>query len=676
MSSAFGPFLRPSVPSFVVPADSVRVASGRATWQPTDLRRASLQRRLFFALAATALIYAFLAGLRTIKDYDLLWQMATGRWMIQHHQVPRVDAFSYTAQGVPWIYPIGSGLIFYAAHLLGGFALISWIAAAACCSTVALLLRRRSIVGAAIAIVAVPLIAYRTAPRADMFTVVLFAAFLSLLWENYQTGRARLWLLPLLMVAWVNLHLGFVAGLGLIGMYVVTELLETVFDPACRRAALERLRRASGWLLCTALATLVNPWGWGIYRALVWQERVTAQYQSFFLEWRAVPVKWSIVSSLLWPRQTRGTIYLLVAIAVAAGTIALFRGRLGAGFLLLGATIPAVRWVRMGAVFSCVVVVVGGYVISEELPRLAAWIRRARIRSILAITLAAPFVVLASVRCFDLVTNRFYLSNVEESTFGAGLGWWFPQRAAEFIEREQLPGELFHSYTQGGYVIWRLGPERRDYIDGRALHFGVARIQREAQLRQSPPDSAIWQEEVNRYNINTVLLPVARYQGIQLVRLKDFCNSEVWKPVYLDEVSAVFVRRRPETEELIHRFPVDCATAPLPARPPGKSRAEAFNAWANAAAVLSALGRNSEALAAAEKGLAIFPGSAFLHWLRANLLFAQGYLNESEQEYLAAIAIQPDEVTWASLAQCYRKRGRTEAAIEADEQAARYSTRP
>src|SRR3989442_142721 len=41
-----------------------------------------------------------------------------------------------------------------------------------------------------------------------MFTTVLFAAFLSLIWENFQTGRARLWLLPVLMVAWVNLHLG------------------------------------------------------------------------------------------------------------------------------------------------------------------------------------------------------------------------------------------------------------------------------------------------------------------------------------------------------------------------------------------------------------------------------------------------------------------------------------
>ena len=166
--------------------------------------------------------------------------------MVQHHHVPSVDVFSYTAQGEPWIYPAGSGVVFYAAYLLGSYAFISWIGAAACCGTVALLLRRGSAVSAAIAIVAVPLIAYRTTPRADMFTVVLFAAFLSILWENYQTGRAPLWLLPLLMVAWVNLHFGFAAGLGLIGAYVFLELLEAAVGSSHRQAAPAKASGRSG----------------------------------------------------------------------------------------------------------------------------------------------------------------------------------------------------------------------------------------------------------------------------------------------------------------------------------------------------------------------------------------------------------------------------------------------
>jgi len=34
------------------------------------------------------------------------------RWLVKHHEIPSVDHFSYTAQGQPWIYPFGGGLLF------------------------------------------------------------------------------------------------------------------------------------------------------------------------------------------------------------------------------------------------------------------------------------------------------------------------------------------------------------------------------------------------------------------------------------------------------------------------------------------------------------------------------------------------------------------------------------
>ena len=51
-----------------------------------DMTSAIWRRRLFLALSAIVLIYAFLAGLRTISDPDSFWQLATGRWVAQHHQ--------------------------------------------------------------------------------------------------------------------------------------------------------------------------------------------------------------------------------------------------------------------------------------------------------------------------------------------------------------------------------------------------------------------------------------------------------------------------------------------------------------------------------------------------------------------------------------------------------------
>jgi tetratricopeptide (TPR) repeat protein len=640
----------------------------------TGTRR--LDRRLFLMLAAIALIYAFLAGLRTVSDFDLGWQLATGRWVAQHHSVPSTDVFSYTAQGEPWIYPVGSGLVLYAAYLLGGYALISWIGALACAGTVALLLRRGSAVSAGIAIIAVPLIALRTRPRADMFTVVLFAAFLSLLWENYQTGRARLWLLPLLMLAWVNFHLGFVAGLALMLAYLGVELLETIYAGVRRIAALHRLRCSWKWLAVTSLVTLANSWGWNIYRALILQARAAGQHQLNISEWGGVPMTWTTFSTALSLRETQGAIYLLLLIAVVAAVLALLKRQLGALILLLVATYPAVRHVRMGAVFACVVVMVGGFVLAPAIINFGSRVRQPQMRSTIAWAAVCFLAVLAVLRSFDLVTNRHYVRVVDESTFGAGLGWWFPERAAGFIQREDLPGEIFNTYDEGGYVTWKLGPKYRDYVDGRAIPFGVPRLHKAGQLLQLSPDSETWRQEADRYNINTIIFPLGRFDGAQLVQLKGFCDSHDWRPVYLDEISAVFVRRSPQTEALIQRFPVDCATAPLPVTPLDYSPVGSFNQWANAANLLSVLGRETEALSATDNALQSFPDSPFVHSLRGNILSAMGSRSEAEQEYVTAISLEPSEVAWSSLAYLYLREGKIPETVYALRQASRMSSRP
>ncbi len=651
-------------------------------WVSAEFADSTLARgsngRWFLVLASIALIYAFLAGLHTIADYDTCWPMATARWVVQQHHVPSVDVLSYTMQGQPWIYPVGTGLILYLAFLAGGYALLSWISAAACVGTVALLLRRGNPLSAILAILAVPLIAWRTAPRADGFSTVLFAAFLSLLWENYQTGRARLWLLPLLMLAWVNVHFGFVAGLGLLLAYAGVEVSEMVLGKARRCAAMVRLRRASGWLLCSAVVTLANPWGWRIYQALLRQTRAATYQEVTIAEWTKLPLNWVAFSRALSLRDTEGAVYVLLVIAVVASVLALFRAQLGAAVLLLAAAYAPVRHVRMGAVFSCVLVIVGGPILWDAMLRLASHIRRPRIRSITAVAAVVLLAGLAFARCFDLVTNRHYFGGDNNiATFGTGLSWWFPQRAVAFIQREKLPGEVFNDEEAGDYLAWALGPQRRDYIDVRDTLFGKERIKLQHQLRQTSPDSAIWQQEAEKYHINTILLSIGRYDGLGSVPLKDFCNSRDWRPVYLDEVSAVFVRRTPETQELISRLQVDCATAPLPVPPLARSRSKAFNQWANAATVLAALGRNLDALDAADKAIAIFPGSATEHLVRAQVLYEMGRYPEVEQEYLKAVSLHPNEFTWLSLAYFYQDRGRSADAMMAlKKAAAQPSARP
>ena len=634
----------------------------------------SIATQIAFVLSLVAVGYAFLAGLRTLTVTDLGWQLATARWIVQHHEIPSTDVFSYTAQGQLWVYPVGSGLLFYGAYLLGGYALLSWIQAAACAGTVTLLVWRGSVVSVVLAILAVPMIATRTGARADMFSVVLFAAFLVLLWQHHQSGRARLWLLPILMAAWVNLHLGFIAGLALMAAYVAVEASEMVWRER-RQAATEHLRSCWPWLILTCVATLLNPWGWGIFAAVFRQTSAMDTLSLWTSEWGSAALNWTVMSLGFSLHNPTGAFYLMLLIAALAAAVALLRGEIGAAFLMSGAAVIAVRHIRFEAFFGVVAVVVAGDVLASafaELPRRgkvsARWTRSST-GVIVAVALLA--VVLACLRSADLVSGRRYLASGDElGSFGAGLSWWFPERAAALIERENLPGQIFNSYNDGGYFVWRLGAKYPDYIDGRIIPFGPKLIERNTILMRSLPDSSAWQREAQDRGINTIFVPLGRSNGLHLFPvLRQFCASDIWRPVYLDEVSAVFMRKTPENQGLMTRLQIQCATVPLPSVAPQGTSTEAFNRWANAAAVLHTLGRGAEAFEATKRALTIFPDSAFVHFLRGNLLEEAGNFGEAEREYLLSAKLEPNGTTWSRLGAIYHRQDRLMEEIDAWEHA-------
>lgn len=652
------------------------------------------------------MIYALLAGLHTIQDFDLGWQLATGRWVAQHHQVFSTEVFSYTARGAQWIYPALSGLFFYLIYRIGGYALLSWLGALTCAATVFLLLRRKNPATAALALISVPLIANRTQPRAEMFTTLLFAAFLALLWKHYRPAddrpnehrpHERLWLLPVLMMFWVNFHPGFIAGIALCGAYLAVELLEMI--PAALRAkASSRLKESWQWLALTCVAAIVNPWGVRIYGALIEQEKQQQLHTAWVTEWQNIrPSPAGLHQALAW-RDPQSAFWWLLVVSVACFVIALLRKHWGEAILLAGASYLALQHVRFQALFAIVIVVVGGSVLhevwrsrrqvaaelkkpskksAEEVGRNLAW------GTAVGLVATALLTTLAGARSWDLISDRYYLQSAQLAEFGSGVSWWFPQRALDFIQREKLPANIFAPYSLGGWMTWRLFPEYSDYIDGRALPFGQELFFRAYDLMAEPPDSATWQTEAAARNINTIIAPLGRYSGISLFpQLPAFCQNQNWRPVYLDEVSAVFVRRTPETAALTDRLQIDCDKAQLaPQRDfasntPMRNRADAFNFSANAAGVLYALGRYEEAMTYIDRAQAIFSNNANLHLTRALILEQTVHPAEAEKEFRTSLALEPNDETWFDFALFYMTQQRYADAIPMLQRVAESSPRP
>jgi hypothetical protein len=623
-----------------------------------------------FTIPVLALIYALCAGLRTVGDMDLGWQLATGRWIAQHHRIPFTDILSYTASGHEWIYPVLSQLIFYALYLVGGYALLSWFSAAACVATIAVMLRGNRITQF-LAVLAVPLIAAHTAPRAELFTQLLFAIFVSVLWTYYRSGRAPLWTLPLLMFLWVNLHLGFLAGLGMCAAYVFLELGDTLVAGR-RPVALTKLRSFVPWLLATIGTTLLNPWGARNYLGMV--TLLPIQRNRWIVELMGIPLTPSTVAQAFALRDPRSAFWCLFLISIVATLIALSLRRL-APAIILGLSIYFVfHAIRFQGLFATVVVVIGGAILGDGIDvasRLWPGIKLAcsKFIPIPAILSVMVLTALVSIRVSDLVTNRYYLQTPHLfSLFGPGESSWYPEDAATFLKRERLPGNIFNDYNIGGFVSWRLSPQYPDYVDGRGTPFGERLLFRSFELLGESLDSPKWHDEATSRNINTVLVSVDHELGGGLSDLSAYCDSERWRPVHLDTHAAIFVRLTSETGGLISRLQIDCNKVHFdnpPAAIGYRGRAEQFNYYLNAAFILVVLNRNVEALDVLDRAEHIFSENGYLHYAKGAALQNIGQWAKAEQELRSSLRIDFDDNAAMALARLYEQQDRyaDEAAV-------------
>jgi len=175
------------------------------------------------------LALAFLLGCFPMADFDVWWHLRGGQFILEHGAIPRVDIFTYTNAGRPWIdvywlFQIIIALLYRA----GGASALVLLKAAGGAAIVALALAARR-PGARMwpAVVAwlpaVIVLSGRLCERPELFSLLFLAGFLAVLGRAAERPR-RLWLLPLLQLLWVNCHGFFVMGPLLIAAYGV-ELL-------------------------------------------------------------------------------------------------------------------------------------------------------------------------------------------------------------------------------------------------------------------------------------------------------------------------------------------------------------------------------------------------------------------------------------------------------------------
>ncbi len=612
------------------------------------------------AAIVLVLLYVAVAACRALDAFDLGWQLATGRFIWQTHTVPREDVLSYTAAGREWIYPAGAQLLFYALFKACGYAALNWLGmVAAVAATVGLLFTGRtravpwpSLPQLFLAVLAVPSIAARSSVRADMFTTVLFA------WTAALLANRRLSALPFVFLAWANLHQGFIFGLLLFAVFICGSIAERNWTDA---------RRLLKFLALSAAAILVNPFGWRIYTSLFTVARDMAFQRGLVAEASPVPLGFWRVEEFRRLHDPASAFWILMLLGVVAVLAAAFRRQVVPLLLASLALYLGVRYARAQALSA--ILLAASIPMAVVLPAgVAIHMRRALVGAASALLLT--FIAFHS---HSFASNRYFIARGEITTFGFGLSWWFPERAFDFLLREDLPGRIYNDYNLGGWAAWRLVPRYAVYVDGRAAPFTPGVLLEQQRMLATPPDSAEWREWLDHRGINTLLISLARYGGYRISPAL-LCSSQAFRLVYLDEVSGVWIRNSPGNQAWLDRLGRPCPGEPFPV--PDGTRAQRYNFLANAGQLYQSLGNDALALEAYTQAEKLFGDDASLRLNVATIWQRNGRVEEARREYLNSLRGRPTASAWHALAMLEYEQARYEIAADAFLRAARRSVLP
>lgn len=179
-------------------------------------------------VVVSLLLIVMVIGLLGRIGADAHWLVALGQRIWTSGGLPRGVPFA-TAPTANWANPLGLGeLAFYGLHQLGGdrgLLTTSLLAAAVALAVVSADAQRggASASGAAvsIAVVALGALPDLAITRVQLFSVALFPLMLWLLRSEHRQPSRRVWLAPLLLLVWANLHAGALVGALVTGIYLV-----------------------------------------------------------------------------------------------------------------------------------------------------------------------------------------------------------------------------------------------------------------------------------------------------------------------------------------------------------------------------------------------------------------------------------------------------------------------
>ena len=471
-------------------------------------------------------LIAILVSVSPIRSFDVWWHLAAGKWMFQHHRISSIEPFSFLHSGEEWI---DCSWLFqvwiYWLYSIGGYAaLIIWKLVIVLSIFFVMYLicgdvLKYSFVGDEFSVDENPFkLAYTLAfifsmtyfSRAVISRVLVRPHLLSYLfsvWTLYvmlsfdRHPRLIYSLFPM-AVLWVNVHGSFPILVFIVSCFSLHYFWSRDF---------KRFLYINFVSLLLLLAFLVNPFFYKVWN-LVFSHMHSGDALFFIKEWKGVSL-WSLFNLS----------------HNALGKVSFF-------IFCFGVIFYAFNWKRP---FVIVLAAAFFYMLIRHHRFYPLWIIVSFPFAMVSITYILDSHRLLGV-LFGILSLALFVSlcsrvDMKDVGYGVKRGI-YPEGIATFIRKVGLKGRIFNPYAYGGYLIWKLYPDVKVFIDGRTPT--IYSSDDFFLYRMAIENPYVLERLVNRYHIDLVLLRRRFKLYNFLLKNKD------WNLIAFDQVGVLFVRRK------------------------------------------------------------------------------------------------------------------------------------
>ncbi|MBA7492173.1 hypothetical protein ES702_02722 [subsurface metagenome] len=579
-----------------------------------------LDKALSSLLLVSTLVFIVLVTALPVNNPDIWYHLKTGEYIVQEKTIPKKDFYSFTAAGREWIaqwwfYDV---IVFFLQNRFGFNSLIYLKVA----------------IGILIFFVLYKTLRFYQLPDAFILILLVFSAWIVgtawvdrphifsylftvlLMWVliSYQFGKKRpLFLIPPLFLIWANMHASIPIALALVGFLIISEVWKNISTG-------KPLLVTGYWLLVTLLAgtitSLVNP---NTYKTHLYVFKINPEFVSKNI------VEWIPLSSFFADLHIRLFLFfgLLTLVSFFHTLLRPPKKKILRLSLFEILLIASLSYLSLSALrFTPVFVLIILPFMAKNLWYMTCsmwegacgkWsgLKQHAIRYALRAKIGILFAILAL--CF------FHEQRFKSSHLGVEVGL-LPVEAAEFIDRVQPAPPMYHVFNWGGYLMWRLYPKYKVFIDGR-LDMYVPDVYDEWLSVVLAREN--WKEIFEKYEINFCLIS----QEPEWNKLGQTLESDSdWVLIYWDNQSGIFIKNDPKNQELLEEYGMDSVTIyhlTTPFKP----------------------GREKEAEKEYLKFLELYSKSAPAHNKLGVLYFLTDRKEKAEEELQKAIELNPSYAT-------------------------------